>query len=146
MAHRVYIVEDHDWLRQMLIDFVDAEPDLTVCGAARTGEAALEDLAQTPADVVVVDLSLPRMSGTDVMRAIHDLWPDLPCVVLSAHSDARSLEGVLAAGAHGFVPKNDPQDLIAALRTVLAGGRWGIEAANDSYDAPPGANGNRLEA
>jgi DNA-binding NarL/FixJ family response regulator len=121
MTHRVYIVEDHDSLRQLLTTYIDGLPDLEVCGAASSGEEALAELADVPADLLVVDLSLPRMSGTEVVRAARSRWPDMGCIILSAHMGPDYIERALAAGAQGYVKKGDPEDLHAAIRCVLEG-------------------------
>jgi DNA-binding NarL/FixJ family response regulator len=140
MTHRVYIVEDHDSLRQLLASYIDSLPDLVVCGAASSGEQALADLVDEPADLLVVDLSLPRMSGTEVVRAARSRWPDMRCIILSAHMGLDVVERALAAGAQGYVRKGDPEDLHAAIRCVLEGRVYTGEAVPQlgADDGPAG--------
>lgn len=121
MTCHVYIVEDHDSLRQLLTTYIDSLPGLAVRGAASSGEQALAELADEPADLLVVDLSLPHMSGTDVVRTARSRWPDMRCIILSAHMGSEYVERALAAGAQGYVRKGDPGELQTAIRCVLEG-------------------------
>jgi DNA-binding NarL/FixJ family response regulator len=121
MADRIYIVEDHDWLREMLSEYIGQMPGMVVCGAVGSGEEALVGLGSVEADLVLVDLVLPRMSGADVVRQVRASWPALPCLMLSAHAKQEFVDSALAAGAMGYVRKDDPAELERALRSVLVG-------------------------
>jgi DNA-binding NarL/FixJ family response regulator len=136
MVHRVMVVEDHEWLRQMLCAYLGQLADIEVGGAVASAEAAIEGLEQADADLVLVDLSLPGMSGLDLVREVGRRWPAVRCVVLSAHADGRHVAEALAAGACGYVRKNDPQELGEALSAVLDGTRY---VSPDIPDWPDGA-------
>ena len=103
---------------------IEREPDLTVSGEADDAEAALRALNdRLPLDLVLLDLSLPGMSGLDLLKHIRSLYPALPVLVLSAHEEAVYADRVVRAGAQGYVSKNtSSEDIIAAIRTVLSGG------------------------
>jgi DNA-binding NarL/FixJ family response regulator len=112
---KIFIVEDHPLMRSMLTEFIEALPDLEVCHAARTGEEALEHLPSTDPDLLLIDVSLPRMSGIDFVREVKMRWPDLPCLMLTGHQELTYVERAIDAGAAGYVIKGEPMDLHEAL-------------------------------
>lgn len=120
MAHSIYIVEDHPIMRQMIRDLVLSEPDFKVCGLAASGEEALHDLASGEAELVLIDMSLPEMSGIDLVKALRKQRPDLRCMLYSGHGEAIYVERALAAGAHGYVLKGTADELPKAIRHVLS--------------------------
>lgn len=100
------------------------ESGLEVCGSAATGEAALQQLATVAADLVLLDLALPAMSGIEVVQALQVRQPALPCLILSGHSQASYIRQALAAGARGYVLKGTPSEILLAIQTVGAGGTY----------------------
>jgi DNA-binding NarL/FixJ family response regulator len=119
--YRVYIVEDHEWLRESLAEYVARIPGVEVCGTAATGEAALLELDSVGADMALVDLTLPQMDGLDVIRLVREARPEIACLVLSAHSDGKYVDAARHAGAVGYVRKDDPEELHRALQAIRAG-------------------------
>jgi len=120
---RLVIADDHrvmvQGLRQML------GKSFRIVGVAYAGEELLHLLEDTPADCLLLDLSLPGRSGLDALPDIRALQPELRIVVLTMHSDRILAEASLAAGAHGFVPKDSPMEEVEkALHEVLAGRRY----------------------
>lgn len=122
MAYRIFLVEDYFPLRIVLRELLEREPDMRVCGQANSGEEALARLESITADIVVSDLTLVQMSGIDLAAALQHRQPDLPLVILSGHHDRGFAEAALAAGARGYVIKEDPTVVIEAIRTVIGGG------------------------
>ena len=121
---RVYIVEDHELMREVLHDYLRAIPGLSVCGDAVSGEEALEGLAVSEPDLVLVDTSLPEMSGIDLVARVRARWPDLPCLMMSGHGQEEYVERALTAGARGYLLKGQPAELRPAIRQVMDGGRY----------------------
>ena len=120
---RLVIADDHRVLVQGLREMLGRRFD--VVGAAYSGDELLSLLRKTPADCLLLDLSLPGRSGLDVLPDIRALQPDLRIVVLTMHTDRILAEASLAAGALGFVPKDSPMDEVEnALAEVLAGRRY----------------------
>ena len=120
---RLVIADDHrmvvQGLEQMLGDRYD------IAGVAYAGDELLALLERTPADVVLLDLSLPGRSGLDILPDIRVLQPALKVLVLTMHADRVLAEAALAAGALGFVPKDaGMEELKLALTEVLAGRRY----------------------
>lgn len=124
MCKQVYIVEDSEFLRDITAQYISLQPGLEVCGAAACAERALDELP-AGADVVAIDLSLGKgLSGLELVAAIRERWPDLPCIVLSGQPERHVGESVRAAGAAAYIEKGDQEHLIDVLYNVLgmAGG------------------------
>ena len=120
---RLVIADDHrmvvQGLEQMLADRYD------IAGVAYAGDELLALLKRTPADIVLLDLSLPGRSGLDILPDIRALQPAVKVLVLTMHADRVLAEAALAAGALGFVPKDaGMEELKLALTEVLAGRRY----------------------
>jgi DNA-binding NarL/FixJ family response regulator len=119
---RVLIVDDHPIVRQGLRRMLELEPDLMVCGEAQTEKEARDAIRELSPDVVIVDISLGRGDGLELVRDVHAQRPDLPMLVLSMHDELIYAERLLAAGASGYIMKQAASDqLIVALRQVLDG-------------------------
>jgi DNA-binding NarL/FixJ family response regulator len=135
VTHRIYIVEDYDWLREMLVEYVGKLADMEVCGSSASGEAALEELAAAQPDLVMIDLSLPGMHGTELIRRVRSEFPSMLCLVLSAGGTIEALFGALAAGAAGYVEKGDPNEIALALEAVTRGTTYISESSDRRFDA-----------
>lgn len=128
MIRRILLVDDHPSTRKGLALTLDDEPDLTVVEALGSAEEALAVLSGLPPggadiDLVVTDLSLPGMSGIELVKHVHALRPDLPVLVVSRHDEGVYAERALRAGARGYVSKLEADSvLVGAVRLVLTGG------------------------
>lgn len=140
MPVRVYIVEDHPVMRETLQDYLSLEPDLEICGMAESAEAALEALEAASPDVVLVDLSLPRRSGLELVEEIRERW-GTPCVILSGHGERTYVSRALASGARGYVLKGNPRELPLAIAHVLEGEIHLSSAIRRKLDYEPAASG-----
>ena len=123
---RIYIVEDHPVMRQAYADVIALEADLELCGAAGSAEEALAVLeAPGPAvcDVLIVDVSLPGMSGLELVKRLQAIRPDLPALVISGHGSAVFEAEALRAGARAYVSKSKLAGTFSdAIRGVFRGG------------------------
>jgi DNA-binding NarL/FixJ family response regulator len=126
MTARIFAIEDHAMMRDMLVEFLSLEPDWEVSGVAATGEQALHALDDTasPPSLVLVDVSLPGMTGIEFVRRFNRRGGRPPCVMLSGHHDPSYARHAEAAGAYGYVVKGNPEELVKAIRTVLEGRRY----------------------
>lgn len=121
---RILLVEDHETVRQGLKLLIDREPDLRVVAEACDGAEALERCGLN-VDVVVMDLSMPGISGLVATRRLKELRPTLPVVSLTRHADKTFLQELLRAGTSGYVLKQSPQDeLFRAIRAAAAGQQY----------------------
>lgn len=119
---RVFFVDDHPLVREWLASMVGLESDLEVCGQAEEVAAALAAVSLARPDVMVVDLSLPRSSGLDLIKDMRAQFPVVRLLVLSMHDEASVAERAFRAGAHGYAVKREsgPQ-IIEGIRAVLEG-------------------------
>lgn len=119
---RVLIVDDHELVRLALKTVIEEEPDLTVVGEACTGEDALCALENADADVVLLDLHMPGMSGVKACEEICGRWPDVRVVVLTSYDEDEEIFGVLSAGAAGYLMKDSsPDSVLQAIRSAVQG-------------------------
>ena len=124
-AIRVTVVDDHQLVRLGLRQIIESQSDFNWAGEAKTGREALALLKSAPCDVLLLDLSLPDMSGLDVLRQIKSHHEALSTLVLSAFPEMQYGLNVLRAGASGFVSKGaDDTELCRAIRAVARGGRY----------------------
>jgi DNA-binding NarL/FixJ family response regulator len=119
---RVFLVDDHPLVREWLASMVALEPDLAVCGQAEEAATALAAVPQARPDLMVVDLSLPRGSGLDLIKDMRAQFPTVRLLVLSMHDEASVAERAFRAGAHGYAVKRESGPrIIDGIRTVLEG-------------------------
>jgi DNA-binding NarL/FixJ family response regulator len=118
----VLLVDDHALMRAGLRGVIAAADDMRVVGMAGDGAEALEAVASTHPDVVLMDLSMPGMDGVTATRHISEDFPDVGVVVLTSYFDEQRVLEAMDAGAIGYVLKDtDPTDLIGAIRSAAQG-------------------------
>ncbi len=123
MSTRVAVVDDHPIFRDGLATLVDSTPDFDLVGAVADGPEIVALVAEQPVDVVLMDLSLPTMSGVDATARITSRSPAPAVLVVTMVDDDDTVVAALRAGARGYVLKGAPGDeIVAAVRTVAAGG------------------------
>ncbi|MBM3270704.1 MAG: response regulator transcription factor [Candidatus Sericytochromatia bacterium] len=122
MPIRVLVADDHPLVRRGTCEILAADPGLEVVGQAADGVEALERAAALTPDVVVVDISMPRMDGVEVARRLREKGSFCRVLALSAGGDDDQILAALQAGALGYLLKSAPEDLILeAVRLVAAG-------------------------
>ncbi len=119
---RVAVVDDQRLFARGLSGLVDMLPDVEVVGVAYDGEEAIALCRREEPDVVLMDISMPKMDGISATREIRSLLPQSAVIILTAHEeDERVFEGI-KAGAQGYLLKDaELEDLSRAIRTVYAG-------------------------
>jgi len=119
---KVFIVEDHPVFREGLVQVINSEDDLTVCGESEDAEHALEAIPDLKPDLVLVDISLPGKSGLELIKELRAGNGSVKLLVLSMHDEALYADRVLRAGGDGYIMKQeDPEEVVHAIRDVLAG-------------------------
>jgi DNA-binding NarL/FixJ family response regulator len=119
---RLLLVDDHEVVRTGLRFLLENQQDMSIVAEAGSGQEAIQLAAEFKPDVVVMDLTLPDMSGIEVTRRLKHQYPDLAVVALTIHEDEQHFFEMLQAGASGYVPKRAaPEDLISAIRAARAG-------------------------
>lgn len=119
---RILVVDDHPIVRKGLVDLFDGTPGLSVCANTGTVAESLEALSTCQPHVAVIDLSLGKESGLDVVTAAAERHPNVRVLVLSGHDEDLYANRALTAGALGYIMKDQPPaELIAAVRRVAMG-------------------------
>ncbi len=119
---RIVLVDDHDIVRSGLKMLLQAQADIEIVGEAESGEQATEICQQVQPDVVIMDITLPGMSGLEATRQLKQHHPNIAILALTIHEGEQYFFEMLNAGASGYVPKRAaPTDLVAAIRAVSAG-------------------------
>lgn len=122
MKARIMIVDDHAIVLHGLKQLIDDEPDLEVTRQARTAEEALTILAQERPQLLITDISLPGLSGLDLVKKVGTLYPEMPVLVLSMHDELGHGERAFRVGAKGYLVKQEATEkVIMAIRKILAG-------------------------
>ncbi len=117
----IFLVEDNRFVADALDGLLNTYDDLQLVGVARSGEEALAQLPLMGVDIVLIDLALPGMSGIDVIVALRQQQPGLPCAILSAHREDSYITQALSAGARGYITKELPLAIAEGIERVLAG-------------------------
>jgi DNA-binding NarL/FixJ family response regulator len=119
---KVFIVEDHPVFREGLVQIINSEGDMIVCGEAEDAEQALEAITRLKPDLVLVDITLPGKSGLELIKDLRARNGGVKLLVLSMHDEALYADRVLRAGGDGYIMKQeDPEEVVRAIRDVLAG-------------------------
>jgi DNA-binding NarL/FixJ family response regulator len=122
---RILIADDHAIVRGGLKQLFAMVKDVVVAGEAVNGMQAIEFLRRTPVDLALLDLTMPGMSGIDLITRLRSVFPDLPILVLSMRNEPQVVRQVLKAGASGYLTKDsEPEMLVVAIRKAAAGGRF----------------------
>jgi DNA-binding NarL/FixJ family response regulator len=127
---RILIADDHAEARRGARELLEAHPGWEVCGEAQDGMEAIEKAAALKPDIVILDLSMPRMSGIAAARVIRSASPGLPVLLFSLYAgDPQMSAGFRTAGFSGDVNKAAADLLIEAVETLLQGGTY-FQSAN----------------
>src|SRR6266403_1706585 len=125
MSAKILIVDDHDVVRQGLRSFLTARSDWEICGEAAAGEEAVQAVANLKPDIVILDITMPGMSGLEAASRIIALGTSTRILIFTMHESQRMALDVREAGAHGLVQKSQAaRDLILAVERLLAGGTF----------------------
>jgi DNA-binding NarL/FixJ family response regulator len=116
---RILLADDHNVMRKGLRLLLESQPGFSVVGEASDGHQAVEQAETTKPDVVVLDIGMPRLSGTEAAQRIGELLPSTSVIILSMHSDEGYVMRALKAGAKGYLLKDAAEgDLVEAIRAV----------------------------
>lgn len=134
----VMLVEDHEVMGRMMARVLQQWGELDIWAILLTAEDALARLAAPAAngrrpDLALVDVSLPGMSGIELVAELGRLYPEVPCLMLSAHRSAGYVRQAMENGARGYVAKSNVTVLIDAVQQVLAGEIYLSEDVRDAW-------------
>jgi DNA-binding NarL/FixJ family response regulator len=119
MTIRILVVDDHPIVRQGLKTLLEGHSGWQVIGEASDGAEALERAGELNPDVMVLDVTMPRMNGLEACRLLRRQFPDLEILFVTQHDSPQMMREALEAGARGYVVKsNAARDLLAAVEAV----------------------------
>lgn len=122
---RVFIADDHKMVRAGLKLLIDSELDMMVVGEASDGRQAIERAPDLHPDVIVMDLSMPNISGLVAAVTVKRMLPSVDILMLTRHDDSAYFQELLQAGISGYVLKqSESEEMLRAIRCVAAGERY----------------------
>lgn len=121
----IVIADDHGIVREGLRRLLESEPDFKVSGEAADGREVLEQVATLLPDVVVLDITMPRLGGLETLERLRAEFPGTRVILLSVHSDAAFIQSAISLGADGYILKNGrAAEIVTAIRETLKGGSY----------------------
>lgn len=114
---RILLADDHQQIRELLR--VILEPEFTVVGTAADGEALLQNAERLRPDVIISDISMPKVNGLEAARRMKDVAPNAQIIFLTAHSAPSYMAAAFAAGASGYLIKGATTNLAGSLRSMI---------------------------
>jgi DNA-binding NarL/FixJ family response regulator len=132
MSIRILLADDHTIVLQGLSRFLREQEDMEVVGQTKDGPTTVELARELTPDIVIMDISMPGLSGIEATRLIHSEKPEIKIIGLSMHAAKRYVQEMYKAGARGYLLKDcDFDELVAAIHSVAEGGTYFVgEFAN----------------
>lgn len=125
MTIRLLVTDDHELVRAGLVQYLGMSPGIEVVAEAANGAELLGKLCSVSADLLLLDLSMPGISGEDLIAQIKRSYPDLRILVLSMHSEIQVILRAMRAGASGYISKDSPPHvLLEAIRKTIETGQY----------------------
>ena len=122
MAYRIFIVDDHDIIREGLKTILRRQPDYEVIGEAKDGEEALEKVSSLKPDILLLDITMPRKTGLEIIEQVLKKSPSTRILIISVHKANAYVLKALQSGVKGYLSKeNAADDLLQALRKIVSG-------------------------
>ena len=122
MSVKIILADDNDAVRKAQRDILETESDFEIVGEAGNGRELIQLVEQSQADVVIMDINMPKINGFEAMRRLHQSHPELKVIAFSSHVKEAWVLAMLKSGASGYVPKQGPaNELSKAIRAVLKG-------------------------
>lgn len=147
---RVFLVDDAPVIRKGLQSLLNREPDLRTCGEAGGEQEALKGILATRPDLAFVDLCLNEGEGLNLIRKLHVLRPELRILVFAARDQMHLATSMFAAGAHGYLLKDEGLErIMPAIRAVLAGDHYlstAVAAKTPGLEPPSPLRGSTRRA
>jgi DNA-binding NarL/FixJ family response regulator len=122
---KIIIADDHSIVRRGLKQILAGTPDMVVTGEANNSLELMDQLKENEFDLLILDITMPDMSGLDVLKKINEMYSGLPVLILSMHPEEEFAIESIRKGASGYVTKESaPEELINAVRQVYSGRKY----------------------
>ena len=120
---QVVVIEDDPLFREVVVNFINQSPDFLCHQTWDNGETALQEISARPPGLILIDIDLPGMSGTECTAQLKRRWPEIPLLILTGHSDTEHIFEALKAGANGYLLKHTAaKKLLESMREIMEGG------------------------
>ena len=120
--YRILMADDHVLFREAIRKAIESTEGLVVVGGVGDGLELMEFLKHSRPELIILDVTMPNLSGLEAAREIKKLYPEVKILILSMHKSMGCLKGALLAGVNGYLLKEDAfQDLISAIKTIRSG-------------------------
>lgn len=116
---RILVADDNPAVRHYLRGLLELQNGWRVCGEARTGGEALQQIKENPPDMVLLDFQMPDLNGLDVARVVSKLFPDMPILMVTIHLSTQLADEARKAGIRGVCLKSDVGSIVGAVDAVL---------------------------
>lgn len=121
----VLVADDHSIVREGIRHLIEGENDIKVCAEASDGQEVLEMIEQHNPDIVILDITMPRLSGLETLDRIRTKHPGMKTILLSVHADPPMIQNAVSLGVDGYVLKNArTSEILDAIRAVVRGGSY----------------------
>jgi DNA-binding NarL/FixJ family response regulator len=122
MPYSIILADDHVLFRQGLKMLIEEDPELRVADEAGDGLELLEILEEYTPDMVIIDISMPRLRGLEATKFIKELYPDIKVLVLTMNKSKEILYKAMNIGADGYLLKEDANEILhSAIKTIRSG-------------------------
>jgi DNA-binding NarL/FixJ family response regulator len=128
----IFLVEDHAGFATALNNMLSQNQSLKIVAVAETAEEAFEQLREAQVDLVLIDFSLPDMTGLNLLERLHHERPDLRCAILSGHLLPQHARRALDVGARGYLIKDNPLEILEGIQHMLRGEYYVSEELRNS--------------
>ena len=121
----VLVADDHSIFRRGIRSLIDGQNDIEVCAEASDGREALEQIEKQRPEIVLLDITMPRLGGLETLARIRAKHPSVKTILMTVHAEPPLIQSAVSLGADGYILKNAPSsELIAAIRAVMRGGNY----------------------
>lgn len=120
--YRIVIADDHALIRQGIKSIISQDSDLDVIAEASNGEELLRVIEEVEPDMIILDISMPKINGLEALERIHERLPNAKILMLTMHRNSQYFFRAISSGAHGYLMKDDTDtELPAAIKMVREG-------------------------
>jgi DNA-binding NarL/FixJ family response regulator len=126
---KIFLVDDHQIVRDGIKSLLQNAPEITISGEASSGKELLSRIASSDTEIILMDISIPDISGIELTKQIHKNFPEIKVLILSMYTQEDFIVNAIAAGAKGYLPKNTTRpELLKAITEIYEGNEYYSDA------------------